>query len=83
MKVISFIEDEEVIKKILKHLGLREINPPEVWRVKARPPPKATGPPRAQKYHTDYSTSQLPEPARRPVGGSDKWLYVDPEPAYT
>ena len=34
MKVISIIEDEEVIKKILKHLGL--------WDVKTRPPPKAT-----------------------------------------
>ena len=31
MKVISVIEDEEVIKKILKHLGL--------WDVKARPSP--------------------------------------------
>jgi hypothetical protein len=34
MKVISVIEDEEVIKKILRHLGL--------WDVKTRPPPKAT-----------------------------------------
>jgi hypothetical protein len=25
-----------------------------------------------------YSTSQLPVFTRRPVGGSDKWLYVDP-----
>jgi hypothetical protein len=31
MKVISVIEDEEVVKKILKHLGL--------WDVKPRPPP--------------------------------------------
>ena len=33
----------------------------------------------------DYSTSQLPEFARRPVGGSDKWHYVDTEypEAYT
>ena len=33
MKVISVIEDEEVIKKILKHLGF--------WDRKARLPPKA------------------------------------------
>jgi hypothetical protein len=33
MKVIAFIEDEEVIRKILKHLGL--------WDRKTRPPPKA------------------------------------------
>jgi len=63
MKVISLIEDEEVIKKILKHLGL--------WEIKARPPPKATGPAKIAEYSIDYSTSQLPM--------SDKWLYVDPE----
>ena len=63
MKVISVIEDEEVIKKILKHLGL--------WDRKARPPPKATGPPEIPQYSIDYSDSQLPV--------SDKWLYVDPE----
>jgi len=63
MKVISVIEDEDVIKKILKHLGL--------WDRKARPPPK---PPPKQKIHEyciDYSESQLP--------ASDKWLYVDQE----
>ncbi|RPI75061.1 MAG: hypothetical protein EHM45_15860 [Desulfobacteraceae bacterium] len=32
MKIIAFIEDEEVIKKILKHLGL--------WDRRTRPPPK-------------------------------------------
>jgi hypothetical protein len=37
MKVISVIEDEKVVNKIVKHLGL--------WNRKARPPPKATGPP--------------------------------------
>ena len=30
MRILAFIEDEEVIKKILKHLGL--------WDIKARPP---------------------------------------------
>ena len=63
MKVISVVEDEDVIKKILKHLGL--------WDRKARPPPKATGPPKTPEYSIDYSTSQLP--------ASDKWLYVDAE----
>ena len=33
MRIIAFIEDEEVIEKILKHLGL--------WDLKVRPPPKA------------------------------------------
>jgi len=37
MKIISVIEDEDVIKKILKHLGLwdQKVYPPSVWR--ARP----------------------------------------------
>lgn len=50
MRIVSFIEDGEVIKKILKHLGL--------WEVKPRPPPKAKLPP--QKVHIDYSDSQVP-----------------------
>ena len=83
MKVISVIEDEDVIKKSLKHLGL--------WDQKARPPPKATGPPKIVEYSIDYSTSQFPVPARRLSGGSNKWpsyqsagqVYVDSEPAYT
>jgi hypothetical protein len=37
MKIVSFIEGEEVIEKILRHLGL--------WDVKARPPPKGKAPP--------------------------------------
>jgi len=36
MRIIAFIEDEEVIKKIPKHLGL--------WKAKARPPPKVKAP---------------------------------------
>jgi len=50
MKILSFIEDPEVIKKILKHLGL--------WDIKARPPPKATATP--PDFHIDYSNSQIP-----------------------
>ena len=63
MGVLSFIEDPEIIKKILKHLDL--------WDVKPRPPPKATGSPKTAEYSIDYATSQLP--------ASDKWLYIDPE----
>jgi hypothetical protein len=62
MRIISFIEEEEVIKKILKHLDL--------WDKKARPPPKANPPPIPSAYHVDYTDSQLP--------ASEKWLYVDP-----
>ena len=50
MRILSFIEDEQVIEKILKHLGL--------WEMKARPPPKINTP--ALNVHIDYSDSQLP-----------------------
>ncbi len=45
MRMISFIEDEEIISKILKHLGL--------WEVKQRPPPRANAPP--LNIHIDYT----------------------------
>jgi hypothetical protein len=37
MRVIAFIENEDVIKKILKHLGL--------WDIKRKPSPRANAPP--------------------------------------
>ena len=40
MKIISFIEEEQLVKKILKHLDL--------WDVKHRPPPR-TNPPEADR----------------------------------
>jgi hypothetical protein len=63
MKVISVIQDQDVIKKMLKHL--------ELWQVKPRPPPKTTGQTKIAEYSTDYSTSQLPV--------SDKRLSIDLE----
>ena len=42
-------EDEEVIEKILKHLGL--------WEMKARPPPKPSA--SLVTMHFDYSDSQI------------------------
>jgi len=53
MRIIAFIEDPEIIKKILKHLGL--------WEIKERPPPRANAPPKYEPY-IDYSDSQLPLP---------------------
>jgi len=50
MRIIAFIEDDEVSKKIIKHLGL--------WEIKQRPP-KATGPPKPAEYSIDYSVSQV------------------------
>ena len=51
MRVISFIEDQDVIKKILKHLGL--------WEVKPRPPFTDTLHGHGHEW-IDYSMSQLP-----------------------
>jgi hypothetical protein len=67
MKVISVIEDQDVIKKILKHLGL--------WEVKPRPPPRnAKSQPLSTEPHIDYSDTQ--------VCPSDNALYVDPPAVY-
>ena len=37
MRIISFIEDDQLVKKILEHLDL--------WDVKRKPPPRANSPP--------------------------------------
>jgi hypothetical protein len=63
MAVIAFIEAEDVIEKILKHLGL--------WELAPRPPPRsAKSQPLSTEPHIDYSDSQVPF--------SDNWFYVDP-----
>ena len=41
MRIISFIEDQQVIRDILTHLGL--------WLFRSRPPPKIHDPPN-RKY---------------------------------
>ena len=50
MRIISFIKDQEIIAKILKHLGL--------WLVKPRVPPRANPPP--GQLEIDDSDSQVP-----------------------
>jgi len=50
MKIISLIDDSEIIKKILKHLDL--------WDVKRKPPPCANGPP--PEAFTIYDHSSAP-----------------------
>ncbi len=47
MKILSFIEDPEIIKKILKHLDL--------WDSKSKPLPRANAPPNNIEPHLDYS----------------------------
>jgi len=63
MRIFAFIEDEDVIKKILKHLGM--------WDQKARPPPKVNAPPTAPEYDIDYTDYKAPV--------SDNYLYLDPQ----
>ncbi len=61
MRILSFIEYPEIIKKILKHLDL--------WNLKGRPTPRANAPPNTTEPHLDYSDSQLPP--------TYDYLYVD------
>jgi len=60
---LAFIEDEEVIKKILKHLGL--------WDIKARPPPKSKKSSQVTEMIIDNSDSQLLP--------SDDYLFYEPD----
>ncbi len=53
MRILSVIEDQEVIKTILKHLGL--------WLVTRKPEPRANAPPR--EFQIDYSDAQIPPAA--------------------
>jgi len=72
MRIISFIEDEEVIKKILKHLGL--------WDLKARPPPHENALHKTTEHHLDYSRRGVdpsgPE-ADSQLPPADDYLYID------
>ena len=55
MRIISFIEDREIIKAILSHLGL--------WLIRSRPPAKAHAPP-IREYATDsFCHSAFPDHA--------------------
>jgi hypothetical protein len=47
MKILSFIEDPEIIKKILKHLDL--------WDLESKPLPRANAPPNKIEPHLNYS----------------------------
>jgi len=69
MRIISFIEDPEVIQAILKHLGL--------WLVKSRPTPKAHAPP-ALNQHGSGPAGYGPDPfSQLPM--NDDHLYRDPD----
>jgi len=72
MRILAFIEDQAVIKKILKHLGF--------WDQEARPPPKATASP--PHFRIDYSHRGVgpygPE-ADSQAPPSDDYLFHHPE----
>jgi hypothetical protein len=52
MRIISFIEEDEVIRKILKHCGL--------WKEQApRPPPEEKPPPEVEEPMLDYGLLSL------------------------
>jgi hypothetical protein len=71
MRIIAFIEDEELIKKILKHLGL--------WEAKARPPPKVKAP--FPTIYLDDSESQILPPDSfyaHPDYPADKCMISEP-----
>ncbi len=69
MRIISFIEDREVIKTILKNLGL--------WLVKSRPTPKAHAPP-ALNQNGSGPAGYIRDPfSQLPM--NDDHLYRDPD----
>jgi hypothetical protein len=53
MRIISFIEDAQVIRDILTHLGL--------WLIRSRPPPKIHAPPNIE-YATADDLAHAPHP---------------------
>jgi hypothetical protein len=69
MRFLSFIEDREVIKAILKHLGL--------WLVKSRPIPKANAPPAPNQSESGKAGYVLDQFSQLPL--NDDHLYRDPD----
>jgi hypothetical protein len=68
MAIIAFIEAENVVEKILKHLGVCEVNPPYFRRVKPRPVcVRRTGrpPPRIAKSQSLHTEPHIKSVERR------------------
>jgi hypothetical protein len=70
MRIVSFIEDREVIKAILKHLGL--------WVVKSKPTPKVHAPPALNQNGSGRAGYVLDHFCQLPM--NDDHLYRDPLP---
>ena len=69
MRIISFIEDRQVIQAILKHLGL--------WFVKLPPVPKAHAPPALNQNGSEQAGYTLDRFSQLPI--NDDHLYRDPD----
>ncbi|MCX5919182.1 MAG: hypothetical protein NTX30_21210 [Deltaproteobacteria bacterium] len=69
MRIISFIEDREVIKAILKHLGL--------WLVKSKPTPKAHAPPARNRSKSEQAGYILENFSQLSL--NDDHLHRDPD----
>ena len=69
MRILAFIEDREVIKAILKHLGL--------WLVKSKPAPKAHAPPVLKQDGAGPAAYVLDQFSQLPL--NDDHLYRDPD----
>ena len=55
MRIISFIEDRDVIKTILNHLGL--------WFIRSKPPAKAHAPPTCEYVADGFCHAAFPDNA--------------------
>jgi hypothetical protein len=69
MRILAFIEDREVIRAILKHLGL--------WLVKLPPAPKAHAPPARNQDGSGQAIYLLDQFSQLPL--NDNHLYRDPD----
>ena len=69
MRIVSFIEDPEVIKAILKHLGL--------WMVKLPLAPMAHAPPALNRSKSGQAGYVLDQFSQLPL--NDDHLYRDPD----
>jgi len=69
MRILSFIEDREIIKAILKHLGL--------WLIKLPPAPKAHAPPALNQHGSGQAGYVLDHFSQIPM--NDDHLYRDPD----
>ena len=76
MKIIAFIEREDLIKKVLKYVGLWEVKSVSTELAEVRPPPKIHSPP--AELYADYSDSQIPPWDDGQTSGSHPTYCISP-----